>query len=384
MADTVKIVEEVLTRILPDITARIIREWESHKTSATTTPNIRPLMECKVGGWHTMAHYELTRQRQPEGRREYGEARPAQQTTQVGTNRDRRRQHPVDASMEHRAFYYRVRREVPQDDRRSVRRDEGRRHAPIQPDDFARIKDDVYLVVRRVQMAHHVDLWAAGNPVRTLTDGVRRLVENIKPPRANDRLRDRLEEEGEKFLGIVQATVLQHLKDGVDEAGELLEQQEPPADGDSDEIHKRAEQLLRRNYGHKLTPTDINVHLENACTLLCADKERRRLHGNKTATTAMPHEDGDDEAVASSATTAGVLPVTRTSAPRTTSEIDRRTAGALDAHLYAHLGLLHATEEQQHIVQHEVGCWLSRPIRLLKSSCLIFHAGSQYLTFHIV
>ena len=385
MADTAKIVAEVLTTILPDITARVIRQLESQKASATTTPNVRPLMECDVREWHTMARHEPTRRRQPGGRREYGEARPDQRTTQVWTSRDHRRHHPIDASLEHRTHYYRDRREVPQYDRRSVRRDEGRRHAPIPPGDFARIREDVYLVVRRVQMAHHVDLWATSNPARALTDGVRRLVENIKPPRANDRIRNRLREEGEKFLGVVQATVLQHLKDGVDETEELLQQQEPPAEGDSDEIHKQAEQLLRKNYGHKLTPTDINIHLEKACTVLCAGKERRRPHDTRTRTAALPHEDGDDEAVASGATTTGVLPVNSTSAhirhrPSTRATPNRSTVDAL----YAHLGVRHATEEQQRIVQHKVGYWLSKPIRLLQSSCLILHAGSQYPTSHIV
>ena len=166
---------------------------------------------------------------------------------------------------------FRDRRERPQDDRRDARREEGRRHASIPPSDFARIKDDVYLVVRSVQMAHHVDLWTARNPVRALTDGVRRLVANIRPPRADDHIMNKLKEEGERFLDVVQVMMLKHLRDGMDDAEALLKQKGPPADADGDAIYKQAKALLRKNFGHKLTPADVVIHLENACTVLYID-----------------------------------------------------------------------------------------------------------------
>ena len=232
MADTAKLITEVLTKIMSDITAMVIRQLDREKTSVKTAQNntIRPLMECDVGEWQTVArddrgklrsrpdnstsrtertrpdrvqthdnkqptyaamtsrrhpsahspvHRESgrnatpdRRRRQSEDRREYREARPVQ----VWTNRDRVRQRPRERRTRPLQNNYRTqdgeRRERPHDDRRNARQ-EGRRHASIPPNDFARIKVDVYLVVRSVQMADHVDLWTARNPVRALTDGVR-------------------------------------------------------------------------------------------------------------------------------------------------------------------------------------------------------------------
>ena len=216
-------------------------------------------------------------------RRNYREPRPTQQQprTQVWTNRDRRRQHPADEPRERVTQpirnNFRDQRDRRQDDRRDAGRDEVRRHAPIPPSDFARIKDDVYLVVRSVQMAHHVDLWTARNPVRALTDGVRRLVANIRPPRADDRIMNKLKEEGERFLDVIQVTMLKHLRDGMNEAEALLTRKEPPADADGDAIFKQAKALLQKNFGNKLTSTDVDIHLHDACTVLYIDdKEEER------------------------------------------------------------------------------------------------------------
>ena len=178
----------------------------------------------------------------------------------------------------------------------------------------------MYLVVRSVQLAHHLDLWTAGNPVRALTEGVRRLVGNIRPPRANNQIINKLKEEGERFLDVVQVSMLQHLKDGMDDTEKKLRQTTPPADGDGDAIYKQAEALLRKNFGRKLTSTDVDIHRENACTLLYVDEkekqERRRLRRVSTTTTTQPpinnnnddDEDGDDGEIAFKAIATNGLP----------------------------------------------------------------------------
>lgn len=388
MAETAKLISEVLTKIMPDITAMVIRQLNREKTSVNADNNnaIRPLMEVDVGDWQTVVrddrgklrsrpdnstsrtrrtvpdraptHAEVhptyaaitTRRRPPtrspirretrrnptpdrrrhetEHRREYGEARPVphRSTTQVWTNRDRVRQRPFEGPTEHRKrpipnthrTQEGYRREGPRDTRHDTRRVE-RRQVPIPPNDFERIRDNMYLVVRRVQLAHHVDLWTAGNPVRALTDGVRRLVSNIRPPRANQQIISKLKEEGERFLDVVQVSMLQHLKDGLDDTEEQLRHTKPPTDSDADAISKQAEALLRKNFGRKLTTRDTEVHLGNACAILChderAERERQRARRDlATTTTQQPNnnnndndEDDDDEAIAvNTATTNGL------------------------------------------------------------------------------
>ena len=227
-----------------------------------------------------------------------------------------------------------VRDQRRQEDQREAGRGEVRRHAPIPPNDFARIKEDVYLVVRRVQMAHHADLWTAGNPVRALTDGVRRLVANIRPPRADDQIMNKLKIQGEKFLEDVQLTVLQHLQRGMDEAESLLTRKNPPADADGGLIFQQAKSLLQKNFGKKLTSTDIDCHLEDACTVLYEqDEEPRHPQDAVSATTAPPpnngarqddDDDGNDGAMAPRAAAVGGLPAATviTSVTRTASAVE--------------------------------------------------------------
>ena len=142
-------------------------------------------------------------------------------------------------------------------------------------------------MVHYVQLAHHTDLWSAGNPVRALTDGVRRLVSNLRPPRSNNKVVDKLREEGERFLGTIQAVMLQHLRECQRTSDEELRQTKPPIEGDDEIIAKQAKSLLRKNYGQKLTTNDVDCHLEDACTLLAYD-EREEValrRGNMTAST---------------------------------------------------------------------------------------------------
>ena len=261
------------------------------------------------------------------------------------TNRDRRRQHPADEPTGHvtRPIRNNGRDQRRQDDQREAGRGEGRRHAPIPPNDFARIKEDVYLVVRRVQMAHHADLWTAGNPVRALTDGVRRLVANIRPPRADDQIMNKLKIQGEKFLEDVQLTVLGHLQRGIDEAESILTRKNPPADDDGGLIFQQAKSLLQKNFGRKLTSTDIDCHLEDACTILYEqDEEPRHPQAAVPAATAPPpnndarqedDDDSNDEARAHWAAAVGGLPAATVtaSAARTTSAVEDSDTDPEDA-----------------------------------------------------
>ena len=164
MADTAQLLFEMLTKIMSDITAMVIRQLEREKKSVNTVNNnvVRQLMECDVGAWRTVVRNDRgklrsrpdnttfgtgrtvpglapthaniqpastattarrtppthspvrretrrdttpeQRRREKEYRREYRETQPAQRkpTAQIWTNRNRARQRTTGVHTEHR------------------------------------------------------------------------------------------------------------------------------------------------------------------------------------------------------------------------------------------------------------------------------------------
>lgn len=358
MSDTSELIAEILKNMIPDLTKKIVEEVEKKRAPKRTyaSVTVQPLMECDTANWHTMTRDDrgklrarpannVTRRTSPQRntartttfRRPSPEPRSPVRRSDVPTYRrtdgpTHRRASPVRRRTEsryagNRRPYdatnrgYASRREthdVPRaaprrhndDDNseQSARRPSNKPQLPVPPTDFARIRNDMYQVVHYVQVAHHKDLWEAGNPVKSLTEGVRRMIGNLRPPRANKKVADKLKEEGERFLDIIQVTMLQHLRECTEEADEELRRSKPPRDEDEEIIVKQATALLRKNYGKKLTSRDVDCHMYEAFTLLTHEEQEeetlRRGDDGTTATAAAPKpsvwinngEDDDDGA----------------------------------------------------------------------------------------
>ena len=134
---------------------------------------------------------------------------------------------------------------------------------------------------------------------------------------------NKLKEEGERFLDIVQVSMLKHLKDGLDDAKEHLRQTTPPADGDGDAIYKQAQALLCKNFDRK------------RCGYTSGERVHSPLHRQQketgaTTTTQPPNdinndddEDGDDDEIAFNAPATNGLPADTdsTNVPLTASAV---------------------------------------------------------------
>ena len=347
MSDITRIITEALNKMMPEITKVIVSEIEKKNAPKPTYENrVQPLMECDTAEWHTITRNErgklrsrpadtatrrpsptrspirraperrspirraLDRRLSPRSHDPYrrppmrrpspehrgtvtqhtnGERRPYKKqynSTQTRTNRERTLRR--DTRTQQQAEHWDVRRANNYGNkvRMNQRRSNKKQQLPVPPSEFARIKDDMYRVVHNVQLAHHADLWRAGNPVRALTEGVRRLVDNLRTPKSNKKIVDKLKEEGERFLEIIQVTMLQHLRESHHTSDAELRNTKPPQGEDEETITKQATALLRKNYGCKLTSDDINCHLENACTLLFYDEREDMMLRRDTITTA--------------------------------------------------------------------------------------------------
>ena len=234
MSETAQLIAEILNNMIPDLTKKIVEEVEKKMAPKRTYASVtaQPLMECHTANWRTITRDDRgklrarpadnatrrtspqrnpargttvrrpsPRPRSPVHRTQMRRASPVHRRAETLYAGNRRPYNSTNRGYTTRRDTHDVPRAAPHNGRRlnndysserPARRPYNKPQLPVPPTDFARIKDDMYRVVHYVQVAHHKDLWETGNPVRSLTEGVRRMVNNLRPPRANKKIVDKL------------------------------------------------------------------------------------------------------------------------------------------------------------------------------------------------